>query len=289
MNSWGPLRSSPQSRIKSTVVFDTYWEFAAERLAMYYRRLEGSTPPWTTDRILSTYRFTNTYRATDRVTQYLMREVQYKLNRSQAPQEIFFRTLLFKIFNKVETWEALERRHGPLNWSTTDLHSVDATLSTLLQSGLRIYSPAYITPPPRFGAPRKHTNHLRLITKMMDERIYKEIQEASSLESVYFTLLRYPGLGRFLSFQFTIDLNYSDLIHFNEDEFVVAGPGAIDGISKCFVNVNGLSPEDVIHWVTDHQEQEFASRRIEFPGLFGRPLQPIDCQICFVRFRNMQG
>ena len=248
---------------------------------MYYRRLKGSTAPWTTDPILSTYRFTNTYRATDRVTQYLIREIQYHPDRSQEPQEIFFRTLIFKFFNKVETWEALERKHGPLNWSTIDLCSVDATLSTLLQRRVRIYSSAYITPPPSFGALRKHTNHLKLIAKMMDERVFECIQNVSSLQGVYSTLLRYPGLGRFLAYQFAIDLNYSNILQYNEEDFVIAGPGAVDGVSKCFVDMNGLSPEDVIYWVTDNQERELTRRDIEFPGLFGRRLQPIDCQNLF--------
>jgi len=35
----------------------------------------------------------------------------------------------------------------------------------------------------------------------------------------------YPSLGDFLTFQFTIDLNYSEPIAFSEMEFVVAGPG----------------------------------------------------------------
>ena len=77
-------------KITPTVVFDYYWRFAAERLAIYYRRLKGLPAPWTEDPILAAYRFTNTYRALDRVTQYLIREVQYHPNRSQAPSEVFF-------------------------------------------------------------------------------------------------------------------------------------------------------------------------------------------------------
>ena len=280
-----PMRMSPapssRTEIEPTVVFDTFWWFAAERLAMYYRRLAGSSPPWTTDSILSTYRFTNTYRITDRVTQYLVREIQYHPNRSQTPQELFFRTLIFKIFNKIETWEAIERKHGPLMWASVDMNGVDQTLSELLSNGSRIYSAAYIMPSPRFGSLRKHTNHLKLIETMMNDRLSERLQQAPDLGTVYEALACYPGLGRFLSFQFTIDLNYSNLFDFSETYFVISGPGAIDGISKCFESVSGMSPEEVIYWVTDRQEQEMAKRGIQFPGLFGRPLQPIDCQNLF--------
>src|SRR5215472_18810309 len=91
--------------MKPTKVFDTYWRFAAERQAIFYRRLEGTPGSWTSDPILQNYRFTNVYRAADRVSQYLIREVQYGVKRPQAYQEVFFRTLLFKIFNRIETWE----------------------------------------------------------------------------------------------------------------------------------------------------------------------------------------
>ncbi len=248
---------------------------------MYYRRLEGAPAPWTTDPILETYRFTNTYRAADRVSQYLIREVQYHPERSQAPRELFFRTILFKIFNKIETWEALERAHGPLAWTTVDLDRLDATLSYLLARGQRVYSAAYIMPAPSYGAARKHSNHLKLVQTMMADGLPELIAQAADLRTVYNSMLRYPGLGRFLAFQYTIDLNYSDLLDFAEDNFVVAGPGALDGISKCFTSTGGLSPEDLILWITERQEQEFGSRGIKFAGLFSRRLHPIDCQNLF--------
>ena len=248
---------------------------------MYYRRLKGSAAPWTTDPILAAHRFTNTYRAADRVSQYLIREVQYHEERSRRPEELFFRTLLFKVFNKIETWKALEQAHGPLSWATIDLNALDRTLSQLRLAGSPIYSAAYIMPTPRFGAARKHTNHLKLIETMMRDRLPDRLQQAPNLTSVYETILSYPGLGPFLSFQFTIDLNYSSVLQFSEKDFVVAGPGAIDGISKCFTSTGGLSPEELIYWVTDRQDRELSNRGLSFLGLFGRPLQPIDCQNLF--------
>lgn len=262
-------------------MFDTYWRFAAERLAMYYRRLDGAPAPWTGDPILGTFRFTNAYRAADRVSQYLMHEVQYRPERSQTPVELFFRTLLFKIFNKVETWEMLEHANGPLSWRDANLDKLDCTLALAMKRGQRIYSAAYIMPAPRYGAERKHTNHLRLIAAMMADRLPDRLRQAPDLRTIYEIILSYPGLGRFLAFQYAIDLNYSDMLDFDEDAFVVAGPGAIDGISKCFASTGGLSPEELIQRVTDRQEEEFAIRGLAFPGLFGRRLQPIDCQNLF--------
>lgn len=264
-----------------TIVFDAYWRFAAERLAMYYRRLADPFGPSTSDRILSTFRFTNTYRAADRVSQYLISEVQSGADRSQAPCEVFFRTMLFKIFNRIETWETLERHLGPITWAKLDAEALDQALESLRRQGQSIYSAAYIMPSPAYGHPRKHSNHIALLVQMMSDRLPERISQAPSLRTVYELILGYPGLGPFLAFQYAIDLNYSSILGFDEADLVIAGPGALDGISKCFSHTGGATPEDVIYWMTSRQEREFERLGLNFPGLYGRRLQPIDCQNVF--------
>jgi hypothetical protein len=262
-------------------VYDTYWRFAARRQAMYLQRLVDPAGPWTDDPILRSYRFTNVYRAADRVSQYLIREVQYGENRSPAADEVFFRTLLFKIFNKIETWELIERELGLVSWQSADIVALDQLLDRAFASGERLYSAAYIMPSPAFGHARKHRNHLALIWRMMGDGLPGKIARASGLAGAYALIRDYPGLGPFLAFQYAIDLNYSPLTDFSEGEFVVAGPGALDGIAKCFVDAGGRDPEAIIHMMVDRQDQEFDRLGLSFGRLFGRKLQPIDCQNLF--------
>lgn len=264
-----------------TAVYDTYWRFAAERMSIYYKRLEHPVGPWTDDVILQTYRFTNAYRAADRVSQYLIREVQYRPDRSPAPDEVFFRTLLFKIFNKIETWELLENELGTISWQSMDFDRASRVLEIASGHGAKIYSAAYIMPSPSFGHKRKHDNHLALLRHMMEDGLPARITSTRSLAEIYRAILSYPGLGPFLAFQYAIDLNYSTLVDYPESEFVIAGPGAIDGISKCFLSTGGMSAEDIIFWTTERQASEFMRLGLSFRGLFGRPLQPIDCQNLF--------
>jgi 5-hmdU DNA kinase-like protein len=264
--------------LPATGLFDDWWRFANERQAIFLRRLHCAAGPWTDDPILLAYRFTNAYRALDRVSQYLIREVQYRPDRAQSPPELFFRTMLFKIFNRIETWEGIERELGPAVWETTDLSSVARVLEGMRREGRPIYSAAYIMPAPPFGYSRKHENHLALLAHMMDDKLPDRITQARSLRHVYEMLLAYPGLGSFLAFQYAIDLNYSVFLDFSEGDFVVAGPGARDGIAKCFENTCGATAEDVIYWTAERQKSEFARLGLDFQDLFGRPLQPVDCQ-----------
>jgi len=270
---------APGRTLKATPVFDTYWRFAARRQALFMHRVLGTPPPWTDDQVLANHRFTNAYRAADRVSQYLIRHVLYE--GPQTAKEVFFRALLFKFFNRIETWQALVTALGMPQWSSFDSQRYARVLDNLMSRGERVYSAAYIMPSPAFGCSRKHRNHLRLLEHMMKDDAPAKIQRAGSLQNVYELLRGYPSLGAFLAFQFATDLNYSVMIDFSEMDFVVAGPGARDGIRKCFHDVAGLSDADVIRSMVDRSPQEFERLGLTFQDLWGRPLQLIDCQNLF--------
>jgi len=271
---------TPAGRVlRSTPVFDTYWRFAAARQGIFMRRMEGADPPWTTDSILAAYRFTNPYRASDRTTQYLIRHVLYE--GSQTPEEVFFRAFLFRMFNKIETWEELASQIGDLTWDRFNPRFYQRILDRRILSGKRLYSGAYIIPSPPLGSRRKHLNQLRLLQMMMRDDISERIRSAKSLSEVFRILRSYPSMGDFLSFQFTIDLNYSEMLNFSESDFVVAGPGARDGIRKCFADLGGAGLEEVIETVTRMADEEFARLGLTFDTLWGRRLQLVDHQNLF--------
>lgn len=271
-------RSTPTT----TVIYDTYWKFAALRQEAFFNRTSNSnSSKWTDDPILQTYKFTNAYRAADRVSQYLIKNVIY--DGDQSIEETFFRIILFKLFNKIETWELLKAKFGILLWSEFSFSKYDKVLGEAISSGVTIYSAAYIMASAKsaFGKDRKHSNHLLLLSKMMNDRLPYRIQQLPSLEEAYITMLTYPSIGPFLAYQYVIDLNYSLILNFSEDDFVVPGPGSLSGISKCFSDTANWSPADIIKLVTENQEYEFERLKIEFKTLWGRRLHLIDCQNLF--------
>jgi hypothetical protein len=265
--------------MKATEVFDTYWRFAALRQDLFMRRVAGGLPPWTEDPVLASYRFTNVYRASDRVSQYLIRNVLYR--GEQTGKEIFFRALLFKFFNRIDTWKHLVSKIGPIVWKDFEFDRYAKILDSIAEQQRPIYSAAYIMPSPSFGYRRKHRNHLRLLEHMMLDGAPFRVERASSLQEVFEILRSYPSLGSFLAFQFAIDLNYSPMLNFSEMDFVVAGPGARSGIRKCFTDSAGLDDADVIRAVADMADREFDRLGLSFRTLWGRPLQLVDCQNLF--------
>ncbi len=266
-------------RLEPSRVFESYWRFAAERHRVYLRRLAGEPGPWTEDPVIAQHRFTNAYRVADRVSQYLIRQVIY--SGSQEPDEIVFRTLLFKFFNKIDTWERLCRAVGMPSWRDYDFAAYENVLARARSKGATLYSAAYVVPPPRLGEPTKYANHLRLVERMMRGGLCDAVTGAKRLDDVYESLAAYPSIGRFIGFQLAVDLNYSDLTRFSEMDFVVAGPGARDGIRKCFGPASAGVEQEVITFVAQNQTRYFEILGLPFAGLFGRPLQLVDCQNLF--------
>ena len=276
-----PAAFTTLSPARPTVVYESYWRFAFERQEVFFRKLEGLPPPWTTDPILAKHKFTNAYRASDRVSQYLIRNVIYEGN--QSPEGVFFRTILFKLFNKIETWELLQNQMEVVSHTDYSFADYDRVLTEALADGTRIYSAAYMMPSGRssFGHAQKHRNHLLLLERMMEDGVPQRITEATTMAQAFDVLRSYPTIGDFLAYQFVTDLNYSSLTDFSEMEFVIPGPGALDGIRKCFADQGGLNDTDIIRLVTESQEREFERLGLKFRMLGGRHLQLIDCQNLF--------
>ena len=269
------------SPAKPTVVYDTYWKFSTERQRIFFARFAGKPAPWTDDPVLQAHKFTNAYRATDRVSQYLIRSVIYRGD--QDPVQLFFRVLMFKIFNRIDTWEMLEHEFGEIHYTPSFVRVYDQSLTRAMAAGKRIYSPAYIMPS---GGKlnltgRKHRMHLDLLARMIADRLPQKLIEAGSMQAAFSLLLDYPTIGDFLAYQYVTDLNYSPLLNFDEMQFVVPGPGALNGIAKCFAEFGGLTEIDLIKIVAERQEMEFAQRGLKFQSLWGRKLQLIDCQNLF--------
>lgn len=266
---------------KPSVVYDTYWQFAVERQAAFFRRFRGEPYPWSDDEVIATYKFTNAYRASDRVSQYLIRKVIY--DESRSSYEVFFRIILFKLFNKIETWELLESEFGEISYDRFSFEKYDRVLTAAMDRKQTIYSAAYIMPSGsrKQGSTKKHRSHLGLLQQMMNDEVPDRIASCKSMREAFDVLLSYPMIGDFLAYQYVTDLNYSELCNFSEMDFVVPGPGAIDGISKCFKSLGGLTETDIIKLVTERQCEEFERLGLDFESLWGRPLQLIDCQNLF--------
>lgn len=264
-------------------VYDLYWKFAAKRQQIFEKRVAGEPAPWTDDPVLQEFKFCNVFRAADRVSQYLIREVAYNPAKSTAADRIF-QIVAFRTFSKPETWNDVTAQLGRAP-TLADLASgnFEKALNSIKDSGRGLYTGAFILCATKaFGFDEKHRNHVALFKQMFfDDNAAELIENATSLKEVVSLLESFPLMGPFMSYQIAIDLNYSEVIDFDEDDYTQAGPGALRGIKKVFLDIGEYTSAEIILWMVERQEQEFKRLGLDFRGLWGRKLHAIDCQGLF--------
>lgn len=264
-------------------VFYYYLYFMQERMNMFWRKCEdGST--LTNDPILREYKFTNVYRACDRVSQYLIGHIIYSNLDRYSPEDLLLRILVFKIFNKIDTWEYLEENYGDVKCDSFDVGEICDLLSKR-RINTPIFSNAYMMT----GSHRRYdhlpTKHAKWLQMVKDEflsgGVVDKVLNAKSLEEVFNLMEKCSFVGGFLAYQYTVDFNYSPYINFDENSFVKAGIGAKRGIKKCFRNI-GENYEDAIYYTFEHLDELRSEFGFEgFRPLPGREPHLIDIQNCF--------
>ena len=260
-----------------------YFYFIQERMNIFWKRYEGKIDELTNDDILARNKFTNVYRAQDRVSQYLIRSVIYN-GKNYSEEDILLRIIVFKIFNNIDTWEFLEQRMGQVNIETFQVEDISGLLKERIKTR-PIFNGAYMMT----GSHKKysiydskHEKWLWMVRQELIDKAFKKILKARSLKEVYNHLEGCSFLGPFLAYQYAIDLNYSPVIDFDENSFVRAGIGAIRGIKKCFLNASVYAYEDYIIY-TQENFLKFQEKygHTGFRDLFGRQPTLIDLQNCF--------
>jgi hypothetical protein len=179
--------------LEATVVFPTFWYFSSKRHSIYDKRLRGEPPPWTDDPILSENRFTNVFRAADRVSQYCIRHVIYESGGSLEDGEVIFRVILFKQFNSIGAWEALKAEVGVPSWRKFGRKTYAEILTKAKARGVKIWNPAYMQRP-QCGEdyPTKHERYLAVLGRMVTDRVWDQLKAARSYAQAYAVVRWYP-------------------------------------------------------------------------------------------------
>ena len=259
-----------------------YFYFIQERMNIFWGKYNHQDH-LTDDPILQEYKFTNVYRASDRVSQYLIKNVIYRDLDRYAPEDVLLRILVFKVFNRIETWEYLNK-YLDVSVNTYNVEWL-SNLLTKRQKDYPIFSNAYMMAGShvRYADIKiKHQVWLQMIEdEFIQGRGFEKVLESKSMSEVYSQLRDYPLIGDFLAYQYTIDFNYSPYLNFDEDSFVKAGVGAVRGIKKCFLSF-GNNFEDAIYYIHDHfEELQERYGYTAFHPLPGRKPKLIDLQNCF--------
>lgn len=276
-----------------------YFYWMKVRMDIFWERFEGK-PISTDDNIFKEFKFTNVYRCLDRVSQYLIRSVIYNdrgLSNDYDTEDIFWRILLFKHFNRIETWKMLEDEFGDITLDIKFNDIIKFLNEKQAQGGL-IYSNAYLLTAPivrhdsfvkRYGIrgdSSKQEIYLNVFRKSIFENGYLyTLLRSQSLEELVMGLQKIDTIAAFLSMQYALDFNYSPLFNFDENDFNLPGKGAVRGMLRCFdmKKNNPKTQLEILRWLQLNFDElvnlYLGDNNIRF--LPGRKPSLADLQNCF--------
>lgn len=261
-----------------------YFYFIQERMNIFWQQQNQNINMPINDQILTQYKFTNVYRMLDRVSQYLIKNIIYTKEKYNE-EDIIFRILLFKIFNKIETWEYLENNLGEIKLNNFDVNKYIRIIEQRQKSS-PIFNNAYIMGGRHnkyLEYSKKHEVWLNILkTEIINKKFLNSLLNIDTLENLYLQLRDVSLIGDFLAYQYSIDLNYSEIFNFSENSFVKAGIGAQRGLKKCFYNLHPKEYENAIKYISNNFDDLLNYFSINnFRPLYNHQPTLIDLQNCF--------
>ncbi len=198
----------------------TLIHWISEREVIRIKKEAGAAPPWTDDKILSTWRFCSVNRCDDRETRWIFD----RLLAAHADDEaLWFNLAVARFINWHPTLEKLGYFHA---WDAARFRGCLSSLPG------KVYTGAYMIPAGKDGVPK----HVFLASEVFTPlwKLRAEIPKEKRCDQWDVFLRRVACMGDFLRNQIITDLKYTRYLQGAPDwrTFVLAGPGTQRGLSR---------------------------------------------------------
>lgn len=247
---------------------ERYFYWINERHAIYQKRIQGFSPPWTNDRILNEYKFTNPFRENDKVTIW-MRKNWTKPNGNRSHGEIIFNCCLFRM---VGTTEFADEHGWATEWNPIRTKQL---IANRLEEGLRTFTGAYIITNQGLKLPKGEVVVDHFLTPIWEsqDKIAEVAKQTNSLQRVQNEMCTYRGWGGggFMSYEVVTDLSHTSVLDSAGDRFTWAnaGPGAKRGLNR-------IHERDLTKAMKQHEANEEMQNLLQKASSYLLPHIPIE-------------
>lgn len=218
-----------------------FWYWINERHRIYLAKEANKPWPWTDDKILMNYKFTNPFRQNDRVTVEWRKRFLKLLGtgKKMSDGDLIFHVCLFRLFNWPQTYDALY--HGMSKWN---MAKAVAIIDNMKKEGKQIFTGAYIVPNLGLTTPKHH-----MICQTLDD-IYKArgevaaaLKDDNSMQAACIVLRQFNSVGPFIAYEIACDLRHTRILCDARDilSWANPGPGAQRGIHRLLTGTHKWS------------------------------------------------
>lgn len=271
--------------------------YIKERYKIHIRKdIQLKKPPYTKNKILKKYIFTNVRREHDKETKWLLQNITE--NEFLTYRQKTLNSILFRMFNKHETMEIMD---GPFKFGS--LWSYTAARNKLLSYSKEhpdyvFFTGAFITAGLKNAAKSRYPKEsfmpgciLRYISDINRSELVPDLLACKNQKQVFNRLRAEEGIGDFLAYQIFVDLTYIKEFPFSENEFTIAGPGCKNGLNFLFEDRDGMSYEECLFWLRDNW-YSFSDNKVFFDPEkemidlkhYDRKMNVMSLENCFCEF-----
>ena len=209
-------------------ILATFHHYLVERETIRIKRERGDAGPWTTDPILSRYKFTNIMRSEDRTTRWLVKH-WYEPNRDANMRIQALNCAVARYFGHQDFLEAIGYQR---EWRPELLIKI---ATERLNSGQKVFTGAYIITNAGSTDPKQNVVVTQFLTPFRHnlEQIIRRA-ETNSWQAVAEFMQTLPGIGPFMSKEIALDMLLTPLLENATDKltWTPAGPGSIRGLNR---------------------------------------------------------
>lgn len=264
-------------------MLDLYEGYVLSRHEVWLARQLAKPQPWTDDPIVASKKFTNDFRVLDPGSQYVVKMLQES---GLSEEDALARAFLYRYTNRPETWDYLKRVLGrwPLASDMIPGGDLETALVNWRAWGETVFSGAYIIMP----APNTPGDKVRQVVALAHrlhhpqspENVASAVLGARTHRGAFDALKANFGVGPFMTMQVLTDFGYYSP-EWNENGFVIAGPGSKRGIAHLRRNE---SPEDTIAWIQEWWADQPVQPFVTVGERRDRTLSLMDIQNTFCEF-----
>lgn len=252
---------------------EAYLSFVRSRHQAWEMRQLGLEPPWSDDPIVQRRKFTNVFRVLDHGTQWWLTQLAPTATRRT---DQLYLALFYRFTNSTDGWDEYKRRWGGYPHLDDDAATVGQRFVEIQRNGPKVFSGAYMSR--GWTGEDKAMTYARLCHELA-QGIALDYELAESQKERFEILLAPYGMGKFMAMQVLTDLGY--LRGADEDEFIVAGPGAVKGCASVFP---GVGPEEGIYSAQRLVHEELPQVGLDLPDGTRRLPSLMDIQNTFCEY-----
>ena len=233
--------------------------------------------PFTDNRTLNTFYFTNIFREADNGTKYYRRQMwdQYEEISPEIIPDILYQTYLYRCVNKRATFEEFGGIPSVEEWLKFKRFMNKWMNDEEKQKKEKFFTSAHIN--------QGENKTVVTIDYVLENgpRMAKKIMSATSLKQVWEVIKTPPHVGDFLSWQITADLCELKLVKLKEN-FTALGPGAKAGLQRVFSVGHASEHLELTKTLTRLMGAVFNKLGIDFKQFLGRKmsLKAIEHSLC---------